>query len=153
MDGTGPADAGGQPGGKVIIPPRLAVMIDGPADAGRVCRVEAPDRVLRMWALLNSAQNELRQANLPPGAVARLRRQLDVLTAELERSVSPALAGELHHLVGGGQAAAATADELRLVYAGLLGWTGGLVISMLSQLEECRTKAVRSSPGPQLVSQ
>jgi Protein of unknown function (DUF2587) len=151
MDGTAPAGPGGQPGGKVVPPPRLAVMMDKATDAGHVCRVDAPDRVLRIWALLNSADDELRRAGLPPGATARLRRQLDALTVELARSVSPALASELHHLVSWEEAAELTADELRMAYASLLGWTGGLVIGMLSQLELASTKAAQSRPGPQLV--
>ena len=151
MDGIGPAGPSGQPDDKVIIPSRLAVMVSGSADTSRVCRVDASDRLLRIWALLNRADGELRQANLPPGTVARLQRQFDVLTAELERSVSPALAGELRRLVGGDKAEAATVDELRLVYASLLGWTGGLVISMLSQLETASAKAARSRSGPQPV--
>jgi hypothetical protein len=153
MDGTGLAGPGGQPGDEVIIPTRLAVTIDGSADAGRGGRVDAPDRVLRIWALLNSARDELGHANLPPAAVARLHRQFDVLTAELERSVSPALAGELCHLVGGEKAVTATADEVRMMYASLLGWTAGLVMSMLSQLDAASAKAAGSRPGPQLVGQ
>jgi hypothetical protein len=148
MDGTGLAGPGGQPGDEVIIPSRLAVTIDGSADAGRLGRVDVPDRVLRIWALLNSAHDELGQASLP---LARLQRQFAVLTAELERSVSPALAGELRHLVGGEKAAAATADELRIMYASLLGWTSGLVIGMLNQLDAASAKAAGSRPGPRLV--
>jgi len=54
------------------------------AGASRVCRVDAPDRVLRIWAMLASA--ELHQASLRPEAVPRLQRQLDALIAELDRS-------------------------------------------------------------------
>ena len=43
------------------------------------------------------------------------------------------------------------ADELRVDYASLLGWTGGLVIGMLSRIEATSAKAVRSSPRTQLV--
>ena len=53
------------------------------------------------------------------------------------------LAGELRHLIRQRQAAAPTADELRVEYASLLGWTGGLVIEML------RSRwPTRRSPGP-----
>jgi hypothetical protein len=151
MDGTGPAGPGAQPGDEVIIPLRLAVTIDGSADPGRRGRVDAPGRVLRIWALLNSAHDELGQANLPTAAVARLKRQFAVLTAELEQSVSPALAGELRHLVGGEEGATATADELRMMYASLLGWTSGLVIGMLNQLDAASSKVAGSNPGPRLV--
>ena len=100
MGGTEPVGPGDQPDAEVGTPPRLAVIMGRPADASRVCRVDAPDRVLRIWAMLASADGELHQASLRPGEVARLQRQLDALTAELERSLSPALAAELHRLVG-----------------------------------------------------
>ena len=37
-----------------------------------------------------------------------------------------------------------TADELRVEYASLLGWIGGLVIEMLSQMEVASEKVTRS---------
>jgi len=37
-----------------------------------------------------------------------------------------------------------TADELRVEYASLLGWIGGLVIEMLSQIEVASEKVTRS---------
>ncbi len=152
MGGTGTAGPGEQPAVEVTRPPRLAVVIGGSADGGRICRVDSPDRLLRIWALLNTADDELHQVSLPPGAMARLQRQFDAFVAELERSLSPALAGELRHLVGRTEAAAPTADELRLEYVSLLGWTGGLVVAMLSQLEVARARAIRSSPRPQPVA-
>jgi hypothetical protein len=132
------------PGEQPVTAPRLAVVLDKPADASRICRVDVPGRVLRIWALLNQADNELHQASLPPGPAARLQRQLEALTGELEQSVSPTLAAELRHLIPQGQAAAPTADELRVEYASLLGWTGGLVIEMLSQIEVASAKVARS---------
>lgn len=152
MGGTGSAGPGEQPAVEVTRPPRLAVLIGRSADASRVCRVDSPDRLLRIWALLNSADDELHQVTLPPGAEARLQRQFDAFVAELERSLSPALAGELRRLVSRTEATAPTADELRLEYVSLLGWTGGLVIAMLSQLEAASARAVRSSPRPRQVA-
>jgi Bacterial proteasome activator len=143
-DKAGPSK---QPGGQAVTAPRLAVVLGRQTDASRICRVEAPGRVLRVWALLNQAGHELHQVSLPPGAAARLQRQLEALTGELERSVSPALAAELGHLIGQGQAAAPTADELRVEYASLLGWTGGLVIEMLSQIEAASAKVARPGLG------
>jgi len=101
--GTDKAGSGKQPGGQEVTAPRLAVVLGRPADASRICRLDAPCRVLRIWALLNRADGELHQASLPPGAAARLQRQLDAVTGELERSVSPALAAELHHLISRGR--------------------------------------------------
>ena len=94
MGGTKPAGPAGQPEAEAAAPLRLAVVMDRPADASRICRVDAPDRVLRIWAMLSNADGELHQASLRPEMTARLQRQLDALTAELERSLSPALAGD-----------------------------------------------------------
>ena len=138
------ASPGGQPDAGVVTPPRLAVIMGRTADASRVCRVDAPDRVLRIWAMLASADGELRQASLRPGEVARLQRQLDALTAELDRSLSPALAGELHHLVGRKTGTELSADELRVEYATVLSWTIGLVIGILAQLEQAGAKTLPS---------
>jgi len=148
MGGTGPAAGpGDKPGAQVVTPPRLAVIMDRPAVAGRVCRVDAPDRVLRIWAMLASANGELHQASLRPGEVAWLQRRVGALTAELERSLSPALASELHHLVGRKAGTELTADELRVEYAALLSWTIGLVIGILTELEQASAKAARAA-GP-----
>jgi hypothetical protein len=149
MDSTKSAGPGTAPGARAAVAPRVAVVLGGRADSGRICRVEAPGRVLRVWALLNDADKELHQVSLPPAATPRLQRQLDALTGELERSVSPALADELRHLIRKGQAAAPTAGELRVEYASLLGWTGGLVIEMLSQIEVASEKVARSSQRTQ----
>lgn len=112
------------------------------------CRVEASDRVLRMWTLLNTAGDELHQAKLSPGATTRLERQLRAVTTELERSVSPVLADELHHLIGQGQNASPTLAELRVGYASVLGWTGGLVIAMLDHLATAKLAPARLAvPG------
>ena len=150
--GAGKAGPGKQPGGQAVRPPGLAVVLGRPADASRICRVGAPGRVLRIWALLNDADQELHQVCLPPAAAPRLQRQLDALTGELERSVSPALAGELRRLIRHNQAAAPTADELRVEYTSLLGWTGALVIEMLSQIEVASEKVARSSHRTQPVT-
>lgn len=152
MDSTESAGPGTAPGARAAMAPRLAVVLGRSADADRICRVDEPGRVLRIWALLNDAGNELHQVSLPPAAAPRLQRQLDALTGELERSVSPALAGELRHLIPQDQAAAPTADELRVEYASLLGWTGGLVIEMLSQIEMASEKVARSSHRTQPVT-
>jgi hypothetical protein len=47
------------------------------------------------------------------------------------------LAGELRHLIRQRQAVAPTADELRVEYASLLGWTGGLMGSGLTAAGPC----------------
>ena len=114
---------------------RLAVVLGGPPGAPDACRVEAADRVMRVWALLNAADSELHQVRLPAEAVGRLQRQLEAITAELEGAVSEELAGELDRLIRRRGTAPPTVGELRIEYASLLGWVGGLVVGMLSELE------------------
>jgi len=138
MASTEPAGPGEQPDSTA---PRLVVVLARDGGESRVCRVDAPDRVLRIWALLNNASEELRQVDLPVGAAERLERQLGAFTAELERSVSPALGRELHELFPPLEASAATARELRIEYAGLLGWAGSLVIGILSQVQAAAARA------------
>jgi hypothetical protein len=154
MDGTKPAGPAGQPeiepDADAVPAPCLAVVMDRPTDASRICRVDAPDRVLRIWAMLRNAGEELRQASLRPEMTARLQRQLDALTAELEKSLSPALAGELHRIIDRDKDIELTAGELRVEYATLLAWTIGLVIEILTQLEAASKKIARPGPRPQL---
>ena len=153
MGGTEPAGPAGQlegePGAEAAAPLRVAVVLDRPADASRV---DAPDRVLRIWAMLRNADDELHQVSLRPETMARLQRQFGALTAELERSLSPALSGELHRIIDRDKDTELTADELRVEYATLLAWTIGLVIEIITQLEAASAKIARPGPRPQLVT-
>lgn len=117
--------------------PRLAVRLGGPATGGDAYRVEAPDRVLRVWSLLNAASDELHLVEVPLESLPGLRNVFATATAELERSVSPALAGELQQFINWGDDSLSI-DELRIQCAGLLGWVGGLVLGILRQLEEAK---------------
>jgi proteasome activator-like protein len=148
------AGRGGQRGGKAAVPPCLAVVVGRGDDAGQVFRVDAPDRVLRIWALLGNAADDLREASLPSEVIARLRRQLDSAVAELETSLSPALAGELHRLIGPGQNAEPSADELRVEYATVLAWTASLLTEVLSQIHDAaaRTAWGRGTSGTRLMT-
>lgn len=100
-----------------------------------------------MWGALSAASDELHKVKLQPGALPRLQRQLQAATAELRRPVSPALAGELDRLTHQGGIAPATTGELRIEYATLLGWTGGLVITMLDQLQQGGADTI-AQPSP-----
>jgi Bacterial proteasome activator len=139
------AGPGGQRGVEAAVPPCLAVVVGPGNGTGQVCRVDAPDRVLRVWALLGNAADDLRQANLPPEVIARRRRQLDAAVAELETSLSPALADELHRLIGPKKDAELSADELRVERATVLAWTAGLLTEVLSQIDEAAAKTVRAA--------
>ena len=114
---------------------RIVVALGRPAQGPGACRVESPERVVRMWELLNEARGELHPETMPPESLARVQRLLKAVSAELERSVSPALAEELRHLIDC-VGAEPDAAEVRIEYASLLGWAGGLVIGMYSQLED-----------------
>jgi hypothetical protein len=48
---------GQRPGGTrtTVLSAPVVVLLGGPAEAHRACRVEAPDRVLQIWSLLNAA--------------------------------------------------------------------------------------------------
>jgi len=133
----------GQRGAKAAVPPCLAVVVGWGDDAGQVFRVDAPDRVLRIWALLGNAADDLRQAALPPEVIARLGRQLDAAVAELETSLSPALAGELHRLIAPGKNGELSADELRVEYATVLAWTASLLTEVLSQIDDAAARTGR----------
>jgi hypothetical protein len=148
MDGVAPARTRQQPVGDHAAAPRLAIVLPGRGGRGCADRVEAPNRVLRIWSLLNNAEEELHQVTLPTGAEARLGRQLETVTAELERSVSPMLASELRRLTGHDGTVPLTLAELRVDYAGVLGWTGGLVIAMLDQLATAPARPADQSTAP-----
>ena len=153
MGGTKPAGLAGQPEGEpeteAAAPLCMAVVLDRPAD---VSRVDAPDRILRIWAMLRNADGELHQVSLQPEMMARLQRQFGALTAELERSLSPALASELHHIIDRDGDTEPTADELRVEYASLLGWTVGLVMEILTQIDAAGAKVGTPASRPQLVT-
>lgn len=126
----------------------VVVALGRPVQGPGAPRVESPDRVLRIWEMLSGVGDELNLQTMPPETLARIRRLLRTVTAELERSVSPALAEELHHLIGDGDAAEASASEVRIQYASLLGWLGGLVISMYTQLQESKRELLMAGhPG------
>ena len=135
----------------VRVPARPAILLDGPAGSPRACLVDEPGRLMRVWALLSAAGQELHEAGPPPpAALARLRQQLRTVAAELKRSLSPALGDELDRLVPLDGTGPATQEELRIEYASLLGWTDGLVIAMLDQLERRDPSAISAAapPGP-----
>jgi hypothetical protein len=117
----------------------VVVLLDRPTGTRRACRVESPGRLLRLWSLLNEADQELHQVRLPPEAAPRLQHLLAAVRADLERSVSPALADELRHLTHWPPGPRGLA-ELRVESVTLLGWTSGLVLAMLGQLEAAQLR-------------
>lgn len=114
--------------------PRLIIALGRPGAGRGACCVQAPARVLRMWAVLDAANDELHQVPLTPAALRRLQRSIQAIRTELERSVSAPLADELCKLLPR-QAAAPSVDDLRIDCASLLGWTGGLAAGILEQVQ------------------
>jgi hypothetical protein len=129
----------------VGVPRHVKIVLDGPARSPHAHQVEDPGRLLRVWALLNSASRELHQAGIPETTVAMLQQQLRANVSELQRSLSPELAGELGRLMSHEDAAPPSLDELCIEYATLLGWAGGLVIAMFDRLEQSRTCTAEAS--------
>jgi len=71
------------------------------------------------------------------------------VVTELERSVSAPLADELCNLLRP-QTTSPGRDELRIECASLLGWTGGLVLGILDQVEAAAVATALPTPlGPQ----
>jgi len=138
--------SGERPAGPVQVgsATRVAVALGRPVQGPEAPRVESPERVMRMWEMLSGVGDELKLETLPPETLARVRQLLQTVTAELRRSVSPPLAGELRDLIGDGGGTEVSASEVRIQYASLLGWLGGLVISMYSQLEEAKRELLRA---------
>jgi Protein of unknown function (DUF2587) len=128
------ANAGKQASGRLAPTPRLVIALDRSGTDRGACYVEAPARVLRMWAVLKAANDELHQAAPTPAVLPGLQRSLQMIRTELERSISAALADELCNLIPP-QPASPSMDELRIECAGLLGWTGGLAVGILEHIE------------------
>ena len=130
---------------------RFAVAIGRRCAPGGAYQVESPDRLLRMLALLTEADDELRQADLPPRSLARVQRQLAAVSAEISNGRCPRLS--LTNCTGCWDTWMAEPGprEVRIEYVALLGGLSGLVIGMLSQLEAARNDqqlADASLPGP-----
>jgi hypothetical protein len=128
--------------------PHVVVTLAGPSAGPGARRVQAPDRVLRIWGLLSATDRELHScaSAKTPETVLGLRQSLLAARADLEQSISAALAAELGHILSP-QLASPGPDELRIECASLLGWTGGLVLDMLGQLEAAAEIARSSEPA------
>ena len=112
---------------------RFIVIVSKPAGQGSADRIEQPDRLLRVWELLQATYEQVDWAALPPEGVPRLQRQLQAIHRELEQAVSSSLAAELRRILPSGNAAP-SAGALRIEYAVLLSWSGSLMVEMLRAL-------------------
>jgi len=120
-----------QPQDGAAPPGRFVVTVGEPADGDPACRIEEPDRLLRVWSLLQATSEQLDSATLPPEGMPGLQRQLQAIRRELDRAVSPPLAAELRRILPAHEPAP-SAGALRIECAVLLSWVGSLVVQMLT---------------------
>jgi len=120
-----------QPKDGVTPPARFVVTVGEPADGGSACRIEEPDRLLRVWSMLQATGEQLDSATLPPEGIPGLQRQLAAIRRELDRAVSPPLAAELRRILPAHETAP-SAGALRIECAVLLSWVGSLVVQMMT---------------------
>jgi Protein of unknown function (DUF2587) len=124
-----------QPGkdGAVTSVRRFVVIVGEPADGGSQFRIEEPDRLLRVWSLLQATSEQLDGATLPPEGIPGVQRQLQAIHSELERAVSAPLAAELRRILPSHEAIP-SAGALRIECAVLVSWVGSLVVQTLAAL-------------------
>ena len=119
---------------RAATPPRRFVVIVGEsADGGSAFRIEEPDRLLRVWSLLQATGEQLDGAALPLEGIPGVQRQLEAIHSELERTVFPSLAAELRRILPTHDAIP-SAGALRVECAVLLGWVGSLVLQTVAAL-------------------
>ena len=88
--------------------------------------VQEPARVMRIGAMIRQLLEEVRAAELDEAGRDRLREIYDQSVEELSGALSDDLAAELHRLASPFGEAPASAGELRVAQAQLVGWLEGL---------------------------
>lgn len=88
--------------------------------------VEEPGRVMRIGAMIRQLLEEVRTAELDEPGRERLREIYDQSVRELSASLSPDLSDELGRLASPFGDVPASAGELRIAQAQLVGWLEGL---------------------------
>ncbi|HEU5082965.1 MAG TPA: proteasome activator [Acidimicrobiales bacterium] len=88
--------------------------------------VQEPGRVMRIGAMIRQLLEEVRSADLDDAGRERLREIYDQSVAELSGALSDDLADELHRLASPFGDTPASAGELRVAQAQLVGWLEGL---------------------------
>jgi hypothetical protein len=110
---------------------RFVVIVGEPVDGGSALRIEEPDRLPRIWSLLQATSEQLDSATLLPEGIPRLQGQLRAIRREFERALPSPLAAELGRVLPSHDEAP-SAGALRIECAVLLSWTGSLVVQMLA---------------------
>lgn len=88
--------------------------------------VQEPGRVMRIGAMIRQLLEEVRSADLDEAGRDRLREIYDQSVQELSSALSDDLAEELHRLASPFGDTPASAGELRVAQAQLVGWLEGL---------------------------
>ncbi len=99
---------------------------DGSPDSGSQEAVQEPGRVMRIGAMIRQLLEEVRSADLDEAGRDRLREIYDQSVQELSGALSDDLAQELHRLASPFGDTPASAGELRVAQAQLVGWLEGL---------------------------
>jgi len=103
-------------------------LLESPREDGQADResVQEPGRVMRIGAMIRQLLEEVRTAELDDAGRDRLREIYDQSVQELSGALSPDLADELRRLASPFGDAPASAGELRIAQAQLVGWLEGL---------------------------
>jgi hypothetical protein len=137
-----------QPGNDEAATParRFVVVVGERADSGSAFRVEEPDRLLRVWSLLQATSEQLDSAALPPEGIPGLQRQLQAIRGELEGALSPPLAAELGRILPSHDPVPSS-GALRIECAVLLSWVGSLVVQTMATLAAAHERLQQVSVG------
>jgi hypothetical protein len=123
---------------------RFVAAVSEPADGGSALRVKDPDRLLRVWLMLQGTFEQLEGTTLPPEGIPRLQRQLQVIRREAEQAVSAPLAAELSRILPQ-RDEAPSAVALRIECAVLVSWVGSVVGRMLTVFVAARDRSDRAA--------
>jgi len=121
--------------------------------------VQEPGRVMRIGAMIRQLLEEVRTAELDEAGRERLREIYDQSVQELSGALSGDLADELNRLASPFGDAPASAGELRIAQAQLVGWLEGLFHGIQAtlfaqqaaarqQLEQMRHQLESGQRGP-----
>ncbi len=121
--------------------------------------VEEPGRVMRIGAMIKQLLDEVRSAELDEAGRDRLREIYDQSVTELSGALSDDLADELARLASPFGDQPASAGELRVAQAQLVGWLEGLFHGIQAtlfaqqaaarqQLEQMRHQLVQGGGAP-----
>ncbi len=132
----------------------------GPQDEPLTEAVEEPGRVMRIGAMIKQLLEEVRTADLDEAGRDRLREIYDQSVTELSGALSDDLADELGRLASPFGDQPASAGELRVAQAQLVGWLEGLFHGIQAtlfaqqaaarqQLEQMRHQLGAGGQGPE----